>query len=292
MNLRILMMAVVLAQLFAVLVGAQSATEIYLFDLSLNGREITLSQGRNISNHPGYDNQPYFHPDKPLLYYASFNDEGRSDIKVFDWESRTTSHLTTTREREYSPTLTPDGRHVSCIIQRDDGAQDLGQYSVDGGEAITLIDNRIVGYHAWVDQQSVILFVLSDPFSLQYHNLETGESKTIAENIGRSFHAIPGGHGMSFVQKYEEKPWSIRRWDPQSGQVTDITEVVAPNREDLAWLPDGRILMSDGTDLKVHDPNDAAGGWNSVELPSNDLRGINRIAVRPDGRKIALVVDE
>src|SRR5690606_9821643 len=111
-------------------------SEIYLFDLSNKKGKITLSKPKNATNHPGYDNQPFFHTDKPILYYASFNEEGRADIKSYDYVTGETKFITQTNEREYSPTLTPDKKYLSCIIQRDNGEQNLGKYPVDGGEPI------------------------------------------------------------------------------------------------------------------------------------------------------------
>ena len=126
-------------------VDGQQASEIYLFDIQTSENGMELVRPRNISRHPGYDNQPHFHPDKPLLFYSSFNDDGRSDIRVYQLETDKTDSLTNTTEREYSPTVTPDGRFVSCIIQRDDGAQDLGKYPIGGGKPTVLINDLIVG---------------------------------------------------------------------------------------------------------------------------------------------------
>ncbi len=107
---------------------AQPASEIYLFDLKIKKDKITLSNGKNITNHKGYDNQPFFHPNEPLIYYTQADTSGRTDIIVFDYSKNSTRKITETSEREYSPTLTPDGKFLSCIIQRDDGVQDLGKY--------------------------------------------------------------------------------------------------------------------------------------------------------------------
>ena len=153
--------------LVSITVYGQTGSEIYLLDVVLTKSKVTVSNAINVTNNPGYDNQPYFHTTKPLLYYASFNADGRSDIKVYNYQTGQSSALTTTQEREYSPTLTPDSKFVSCIIQRDNNAQDLGKYPVEGGEAITLIDSLIVGYHAWVNEQQLILFVLGDSMRLQ-----------------------------------------------------------------------------------------------------------------------------
>src|SRR5258706_16362451 len=139
---------------------SQAGSEIFLFDLRLRKDNVLADNPKNITNHKGYDNQPFFHIDKPVIYYASFNDEGRSDIKFYNYKSEETKSLTQTTEKEYSPTLTLDKQYISCIIQRDNHAQDLGKYPVEGGEPIIIIDNLIVGYHVWADNSHLGLFVL------------------------------------------------------------------------------------------------------------------------------------
>ena len=171
----------------------QTGSEIILFDLKINDGQIFLSNPINITNHKGYDNQPSFHPSKPIIYYASFDDSSRSDIKFYNYQTGKTSNLTVTREREYSPTVTPDGKFISCIIQRDNGAQDLGKYPIEGGQPEVLINNLVVGYHVWIDQNRLLLFVLGDSNTnaLHYYNLSAKSDSVIADNIGRSLHKIP-----------------------------------------------------------------------------------------------------
>lgn len=100
------------------LVKAQSGSEILVLDLKVKKGSVSASNPVNATRHPGYDNQPHFHPQLPLLYYASFNEDGRSDIRAFNLKTKTTSNITTTAEREYSPTVTPDRQFLSCIIDR------------------------------------------------------------------------------------------------------------------------------------------------------------------------------
>src|SRR6185369_2374063 len=182
----------------------QTASEIFLFDLSIQKENITLSNPKNITNHEGYDNQPSFHTDLPIIYYASFNDEGRSDIKYYNYKTGETKSLTNSPEREYSPTLTLDKQFISCIIQRDNGAQDLGKYPVNGGEPTVLINTLVVGYHVWVDNSHLGLFVLGqngDSNELHYFRLPTKSDTIVAQNIGRSLHKIPGESAISFIEK-------------------------------------------------------------------------------------------
>lgn len=271
---------------------AQTGSEIYLFDVSGKGKRIEVSNPRNITNHPGYDNQPSFHVDKPLIYYSSFNEEGRSDIKIYNFKTEETTALTTTPEREYSPTLTPDKKFISCIIQRDNHAQDLGKYPVEGGEPEVIIDNLIVGYHAWIDDTRLILFVLGDPMTLRLYDTATGKDEVLAERIGRSMHKIPGTAAMSFVLKKSEEEWTIMRLDSNTLQVTPLVNTLK-GREDLTWTPDGKILMSDGEKLFVFDPQ-REWGWMPVPMQAGGtpLKGITRLAMSADGKKLTVVVSE
>lgn len=270
---------------------AQPATEILLFDLHVKKDKITIGNGKNISQHKGYDNQPFLDNKKPLLYYASVDSLGKTDILVYNYSSGKTSSLTSTPEREFSPTLTPDGDYISCIIQRDNGAQDLGKYPIQGGPPEIIVDNLTVGYHAWIDTNSLILFVLGDKPTLHRISPSEGKDTVLAENIGRSLHHIPGEEAMSFVRKPATGPWTICKLDVKTNKITTITTSIE-NREDLTWTPDGTIIMSDGVKLFSFNPRKNK-GWEEVTVKTNgELKGISRICVSPQGDKIALVVEE
>jgi hypothetical protein len=265
-------------------------TEIFLLDLVLAKNKVSVSNLQNSTNQPGYDNQPSFHPTKSLMYYASANAEGRTDIWEYNLATAKKRNLTNTTEREYSPTVTPDGKFLSCIIQRDNGAQDLGKYPIDGGQPTVLINNLIVGYHAWINANELILFVLGDTLTLHRYNLATMKDDVIANQIGRSLHKIPKSKLMSFVHKTPNQLWSIKQLN-ENGSITHITEPL-PGREDLTWTPDGKILMSDGKKLFYYDSKKPA-GWHEVMLPANMPSGnITRLAVNKKGTKLALVVSE
>ncbi len=270
--------------------AAQPATEIFLFDISAKKGSVSVSNPVNITQHKGYDNQPYFHPENSQLFYSSFNDDGRSDIKMYDYKKVATVSITDTPEREYSPTVTPDRGYISCIIQRDNNAQDLGKYPIEGGQPDVILDHLIVGYHVWADNSHLALFVLGTPNTLHYLRLPTKEDTVLAENIGRSLHRIPGKTAISFVHKVSEKDWVIKSFDTTTRTITDLGPTL-PGREDLCWLPDGRILMSDGTQLFYRSPADKE--WKKVEMKaSSPLKGITRLAVSSNGKKLAVVALE
>jgi len=274
---------------------SQAGSEILLFDLNIQKDKMSIANPKNITNHPGYDNQPSFNTDLPIVYYASFNDEGRSDIKYYNYKTGETKSLTTTPEREYSPTLTLDKQFISCIIQRDNGAQDLGKYPLEGGESLTILDNMTVGYHVWADNSHLALFILgkeNKPNTLHYLRLPTKADTIIAENIGRSLHRVPGENAFSFVHKITESKWFIKKYNPRKSVISVIT-ATPPNREDMCWSPDGKIFFSDGDKIVWMDPKKDK-TWKEVQVSSGAelLKGVTRLAVSADGKKIAIVIAE
>ena len=273
---------------------AQTGSEIYLFDMKVKDGQVILSAGKNFTNHKGYDNQPFFHPSKPIIYFSSFNDSGRSDIKYYNYKSKLTANFTNTEEREYSPVVTPDGKFISCIIQRDNGAQDLGKYPVNGGKPDILINHLKIGYHAWAGGNKLLLFVLDDSIhnSLHYYYLDKNADTVIAENIGRSLHKIPGQNAMSFVQKISETLSVIRKFDMTTGIISTIIATL-PGKDQLTWLQNGMLLMSDGTKFfACQDKLETAWQPVIIEGDTTMLKGVTRLATNPANTKLAVVVSE
>lgn len=265
------------------------ATEIYLLDLKVAKGSVSINNPRNITNHFGYDNQPFFDPDKSILYYTSADEKGNTDIRSFDFVSNKTVQLTKTSEKEYSPTVTPDKEYLSCIIQREDGEQNLGKYPIAGGEPVILIDNLIVGYHVWVDNKFILAFILGEPPTLRLIDLENKKDLWLADKPGRSLHQIPGSSSVSFVDKSTE-PWTIKKF-VSIGTISLITATLL-GREDLAWTPDKKIVMSDGKKLFFYNTVENT-GWQEIALPDAMPPGsITRLAINSNGDKLALVVSE
>lgn len=272
--------------------ASQPGTEIFLFDLKKKQGVYRLENGRNITNRPGYDNQPFFHPDKPLLFFVAADGDGRTDIFKYDYETDVQTQVTRTSEREYSPTVTPDKKYISCIIQKDDGAQDLGRYPIDGGAAEILIDNLVVGYHAWIDDDRLAVFVLPRPFRLHLVDLTKDKDTVMAQDIGRSLNRVPGTEAISFVQKDGDE-WTIRKLDGETGTMSVLTKSISTAEHDMTWTPNGYIIMSDGNKLYYWSPESEDGTWTEITFREDrPSQSISRIAVSADGRLIALVINE
>jgi hypothetical protein len=83
----------------------------------------------------------------------------------------------------------------------------------------------------------------------------------------------------------------ISELDPASRRVTPLVNAVAGAKEaDCAWTPDGMLLMAD-KDVLYGWRRGAADWRRLADLSALGLHGVSRLAVSPDGQRIALVTN-
>ncbi len=266
------------------------STDIFLFPLE-NGK-IDASGIRNITQRKGYDNQPHFLPDSKKLFYTSIGEDEQADIFLYDIGDATAEKVTNTAESEYSPTLTPDGQFFSTVRVEKDGTQRLWKFPLSGGDPVLILEQvKPVGYHAWIDPDSLALFILGESPTLQIADIPSGKSSVIAHDIGRSLHKIPGKTGISYVQKLTEQTGTIKEYDPGSKQTRDLIALL-PETEDYAWTPAGSLMTAKGSKIYSYSPEKDQNWVEEIDLSVADLNNISRIAMSPDGNWIAFVSEE
>ena len=278
-------------------------TEIVLARFS-PGASALVGRPMNITNSPGYDNQPAFTPDGSGILFTSIRGGGtQTDIYRYDVASGETKRVTSTPESEYSPTVTPDGAHISVIRVEADGTQRLWRFTMDGRAPELLLANiKPVGYHAWADDHTLALFVLGSPATLQLADTSTGNAVVLVKGIARSIQRIPGGGTISFVERAAaaspgDATLSIRELDPKTKRITPLVDAMAGAREaDCAWTPDGMLVMAEKDVLygwrRGRTASVSAGqrGWRTLtDLAALGLHGVTRIAISPQGDRIAFV---
>jgi hypothetical protein len=309
MRILLVMMALALLQ------APPPASEIYLASLRVEGHALRLGTPENISNSAGYDNQPFFMPDGSGILFASARSRvvsvpvvgvepppAQTDIFLYDLASKQIRQITTTLTSEYSPTLMPDGTGISVIRVEEDGTQRLWRFGLDGGDpSVILPEIKPVGYHAWIDEHRLALFILGEsgqPATLQMADTRTGKAEVIATDIGRSVLRTPSGH-ISFVQRVTAGEGAtarvlVRRFDPSArGDARVSTLVAAPDgasQPDLAWMGDGSVLVAQADKLYRWRPGTET--WvEAADLAAAGLRGVTRLAVSPAGDWLALVAE-
>ncbi|NJN35415.1 MAG: hypothetical protein HC817_15310 [Saprospiraceae bacterium] len=133
-------------------------THIYCFDMEKFGNQIELKNAKFLSSHNpfGYNNQPQW-VNNNELYIACMTpyDTNQTELLSLSLLTNTLTQVTATRESEYSPTLVPDRRSISCIRADDtrQSTQRLWSYPLDrsnsGRDLLPL--HQDVGYHCWLN---------------------------------------------------------------------------------------------------------------------------------------------
>lgn len=236
----------------------------------------------NITTRPGYDNQPAFSADGQSIYYSSIRDAAQADIYEYDWRTQTTRRLTTTPQSEFSPI--PLGKGFSVVRVETDGRQRLCRYVGRSHRPVTGTPDT-VGYYTWLDDTRIAMFLVDEPPRLAIATLTDGALHSIISDPGRSLHHR--NNVLYFVDKRDAEHWWISAYDTQTGQTKRIAETLSGS-EDLAWAPDGQLLMAQQRRIYVwHD------GWQEIINLDERIPGaINRLTIHPDSHRIAFVAAE
>ena len=287
---------VVMLLLSASTAAAQAATsnpEIYLMSLSIRGNSVTVGTPVNITNRPGYDNQPSFTADGRELFFTSVRADSQADIYKYHVEAKTTERLTRTApESEYSATQLPYPKNFSVIRVEKDSTQRLWTLAPDGSDGRPTFANiKPVGYHTWLDNYHLALFVLGSPNALVFADTRTGRGDTLARNIGRSLVTLPHGNAFSFFARRGQE-WVVTVVRLTRGNKVAYIQPItaAPAGMDyIAWIG-GRMIGGAGSKLLVWTPDGS--GWREVaDLSSQGITRISRIAVSKDSRQLAIVAE-
>ena len=268
------------------------ANDIFLIDVTNTDGQVTYGRPEKITTWDGYNNQPFFFPDGRSLLYTSIRADKQADIYRYEIKGGKTARVTNTPESEYSPTLTPDKKFISVVRVEPDGTQRLWKFPLGGGApGLVLERTKPVGYHTWIDQDTLALFILGPtgkPNTLQIVDTGTEKAAVIAENIGRPLRLIPHQNRLSFVHKISADEWIVKAFDLKTRQITTLIKTPSGS-EDYAWTPAGILLMSKDARLFAWDPaKDVA--WREVaDFSKAGLKSITRIAVSTKGDRIAIV---
>lgn len=284
-----------LAPSLAVAQGGPPSTDIWLAPLGPAPGQLWIGKPVNITARPGYDNQPSFTPDGRAILYTSVREDGQADVWRYDRERKATTRVTTTTESEYSPTVMPGGRRMSVVRVEADSTQRLWSFALDGTDPQLVIAGiKPVGYHAWLDDSTLALFVLGQPNSLQIASARTGAATVVAHDIGRSLLRVPGRHALSFLQHADSAWWlttlDLDRRDGGAWSTQRVARMPAAS-DYIAWLPDGRAIAGEGSKLYELDSRRGSEWREVADLAAAGLEHISRLTISPDGRFIAIVAE-
>jgi hypothetical protein len=285
--------ALVALSLSAAAAGAQAPnTDIYLAPLSRIGDSIVVGAPVNVTHRPGYDNQPGFLADNRSLLYTVVAG-GQADIWRYDIPTQRSVQVTRTPESEYSATPMPSGDRFSVIRVERDSTQRLWSFAMDGSDPELILPAlKPVGYHAWLDADRLVAYVLGSPSTLHVVNRDGSDDQVRASDIGRSLNRLAFRAGYSYTKRDSLKVlWIIG--DPLERDGVTVLTRAAPDNEYHTWTPDGILLTATAGKLVRWN---AQIGERSAWIPVADLargvaKNISRLVVSPDGQWLAFVAE-
>jgi hypothetical protein len=293
--------AVLLAVSAAIALHAQAgppSTDIYLAPIRIVGSKITVGTPVNVTDRPGYDNQPSFTPDSRVILFTSVRADAQADIYRYDLRTKATSRVTSTPESEYSATVFGDGSRFSVIRVEADSSQRLWSFRLDGTDPRLVFESiKPVGYHAWVDATTVAMFLLGRPNALVLADTRGGPPDTLARDIGRSLLPLPSSDGFSFVQRSKDSTWVLTAVDVR-GSGRERRTMVMPlvrmpaGADYITWVALAVAIAGSGSKLFLWRGKEKPAEWTELaDFSKEGLTHISRLALSPDHAWLAIVAE-
>ncbi len=268
--------------------GQLPETDIFLATISDSAGNWEFGDPVNISNRPGYDNQPGFSPGSSTLLYVAVLDSVQSDIMEYDLAGRRSRLLMSTPESEYSPNFTPDGKAISVVRVDFDAGQRFYMLTPEYPFEARLIPHTdSVGYYCWLNDSLLAMFLVGERFALTVLNVNTTERTLIRYDIGRCLKLSPDKSLLYFLDKSDSLNWKIASMSVNGGEVKTVCDALADS-EDFALLPDGTLLMGNEGKLYTRRVNGDS-SWKLSRDYSKSIGSFYRISVNEEGTRIAFV---
>lgn len=270
---------------------SQQNTEVFVFDVSPSYSGLELLNVRNVSNNDGYDSQPSFISNEALVF--SGNNKGQTDISEYDFNTKIKRWVNKETEGgEYSPQKFPSSEDLAAVGFDTNGKQRLYRYNAQSGEPSVLLEDLQVAYFAFYNDEKILATVLNDgKLDLTMINLQTKSVDTLFADAGRSLQKVPTSESISYTLINEFKKHDLYVLEVNSGESFFICELPF-GVQDYVWLNDTQILVGMNSTLYLYDTLGEP-GWNKVASVSEfEIKNISRMAISPNGKKLALVGEQ
>lgn len=262
---------------------------LYLFTITekSTGYNILYPKFLTGFNKNGYNNQPSFSSDFDLYLTSNYSDNGSTEVIQLNLFEKKLTRITSTKQFEYSPTSANKNYFSTVRVENDGTTQSLTLYpkNMDSSPRrfLTEVDN--VGYHEWISDSEVALFLVdeSQGHVLAIGNVLEDTTTKVISNIGRTL-KFNGSHKLFFVHKSVDK-WFIKEYNTETKKVRTIVECIE-GVEDFELLNNGTFICGKGSKLFFF--NKGTAGWTVItDLKDYGVENISRIAVRKN--KLVLV---
>jgi hypothetical protein len=264
-----------------------SSTEIHLVDIAVKKNKKVYGVPLNITNHEGYDNQPSFSPDSKRILYVSMPDTTQSDIYQYTIADSSVKRLCETTESEFSPRYAPNEQFISIVKVNPLKAQNFCSLGTGGKESEVIAEGLdSIGYYCWINDSIVAFASLNNGMELFIYELANQQFIIAEKGIGRCLMRDPKSGNIIFTRKQDGKV-NLYTYNLQDGEITFFCHGYG-DVEDYVFA-DANTLLA-GFEGKLYSTNPLAGkDWKQEADFTKHLQNFYRMAVSPDGKKLALV---
>ena len=255
---------------------------LYQFTLTekQTGYNVLYPKFLTVFNKNGYNNQPSFISDFDVYLTSDYGDNGSTEVVKLNLFENKLTRVTSTTQSEYSPTHVNKNYFSTVRVENDGTTQSLILYpkNMDGSPKRFLPELDNVGYHTWISDSEVALFLVdaSQGNVLALADVLDDDIKEIVSNIGRTL-KFNGEHKLFFVQKSVDK-WFIKELNVETRKIRTVIETLE-GVEDFELLTNGTFVCGKGS--KLYYCNRGTAGWTEMtDLKDYGISSISRIAVR------------
>jgi len=267
------------------LVAQLPTTQLHLFELVSEGKGASVQKAYylNAFNKKGYNNQPQFldNTDKLLISSNAYLPDSTNDIILLDFNDYSLDRLTPTAESEYSPTPMGHG-FISCVRVESDGKdQGLWIYHLDKEQKPTRLLHNLdnIGYHLWLDQQTLILFLVDKTNYMALAYPEDGSFKVLESNIGRCFKRLSPSSFL-FVHKKDQGNWILKNYNIETAKSNTIIKM-PEGVEDFELLQDNSIICGNKNKILIFDKKKSTKQWLPyLDLSPYKINNISRLIMK------------
>lgn len=267
--------------------GQVPETDIWLFKIDKKENKYIYSNPLNITHRVGYDNQPTFSLDGKSILYVCIDSSKQADIYQYTISKKQSVNITKSEVSEYSPTILPNGLGFSAVVVEKDSSQRVWKFNLDGTfNSIAHQGTDSVGYHTWLNNDTLMHYKLTNPHSLRVLNLKTNEDAWICDNPCRAFKKIGNTSQVIYAIK-DSSSVVFRIYNPALRESKIYTTYPSAN-EDFIWHSELGLIKSENADLMRY--NEQTKSWEILFSFSNlGIKKITRFVFDSKTKQLAIV---
>lgn len=267
--------------------GQLPETDIWFFKLEKKDNKYSCLNPLNITHRAGYDNQPTFSLDGRSILYVCIDSSKQADIYKYDINKKQSINMTKSEVSEYSPTMLPNGLGFSAVVVEKDSAQRVWEFNLDGKfNSIVNEGTDSIGYHTWLNSDTLLYYKLTNPHSLRALNLKTNEDVWLCDHPCRAFKKI--GNTPQFIYAIKDSVLTeFRIYNPALRESKIYTTYPSAN-EDFIWHSELGLIKSENADLLRY--NEQTKSWEILFSFSNlGIKKITRFVFDSKTKQLAIV---